>query len=325
MSDSQNQSLQSNKVSISSQLHICLFSTQPKLTQSLVELLEEGIYEIECFSTVDELIDFTAQNREHLDCILLVNNTPLNSVFSQLWRSQILLPTVIIETESIGQTTRDIKSEPDSSTDFADTAPIYHQAEISLYPTQIKEIRSYINLAITKFLQLVPDLENDCQSKSESKQKNKNAVESSLVSQQRRLTNKIKERLGYSGFFYKRNSNDFYRNLDEEEQTKLYKELSLSYEEILLNYFKEDSQINQSIDKFIDRAFFADISTSQILEIHMEIIDHFSYQLKLENRNDDILQDYRLTLIDITAHLCEMYRRSIPGDDISLELLFGVK
>ncbi|MEO1622897.1 MAG: hypothetical protein AAFU53_17930, partial [Cyanobacteria bacterium J06632_3] len=26
------------------------------------------------------------------------------------------------------------------------------------------------------------------------------------------------------------------------------------------------------------------------------------------------LADYRLTLIDVVAHLCEMYRRSIPRD-----------
>lgn len=49
----------------------------------------------------------------------------------------------------------------------------------------------------------------------------------------------------------------------------------------------------------------------QIIEIHMELIDKFSKQLKLEGRNDEVLLDYRLTLIDILAHLCEIYRTSI--------------
>lgn len=40
----------------------------------------------------------------------------------------------------------------------------------------------------------------------------------------------------------------------------------------------------------------------------------FSKQLQLEGRNDDILSDYRLTLIDVIAHLCEMYRRSVPRE-----------
>jgi len=44
----------------------------------------------------------------------------------------------------------------------------------------------------------------------------------------------------------------------------------------------------------------------------MELIDEFSKQLKLEGRNDEVLLDYRLTLIDILAHLCEVYRCSIP-------------
>lgn len=52
----------------------------------------------------------------------------------------------------------------------------------------------------------------------------------------------------------------------------------------------------------------------QVVEIHMELIDDISKQLKLEGRSEDILLDYRLTLIDIIAHLCEMYRRSIPRE-----------
>ncbi|HAA29524.1 MAG TPA: circadian clock protein KaiA, partial [Cyanobacteria bacterium UBA8553] len=53
---------------------------------------------------------------------------------------------------------------------------------------------------------------------------------------------------------------------------------------------------------------------TQIVEIHMELMDDLSKQLKLEGRSDEILLDYRLTLIDVIAHLCEMYRRSIPRD-----------
>lgn len=61
-------------------------------------------------------------------------------------------------------------------------------------------------------------------------------------------------------------------------------------------------------------AFFADVPVAQVVEIHMELIDEFAKQLKLEGRSDEILIDYRLTLIDVIAHLCEMYRRSIPRE-----------
>ena len=39
-----------------------------------------------------------------------------------------------------------------------------------------------------------------------------------------------------------------------------------------------------------------------------------SKKLKLEGRSDDVLLDYRLTLIDAIAHLAEMYRLSIPKE-----------
>jgi circadian clock protein KaiA len=60
--------------------------------------------------------------------------------------------------------------------------------------------------------------------------------------------------------------------------------------------------------------FLIDLPISQIVEIHMELMDEFSKHLKLEGRSDDVLLDYRLTLIDTLAHLCEMYRRSIPRE-----------
>jgi circadian clock protein KaiA len=68
------------------------------------------------------------------------------------------------------------------------------------------------------------------------------------------------------------------------------------------------------VDRFVEQAFFADMSVSQIVEIHMELMDALATQLKLEGRSEEILLDYRLTLIDIIAHLCEMYRRSIPRE-----------
>ena len=81
------------------------------------------------------------------------------------------------------------------------------------------------------------------------------------------------------------------------------------------------TDINQVIDQFVNKAFFADISVSRVLEIHMELMDEFSQQLKLEGRSEEILLDYRLTIIDILAHLGEMYRRSIPRGDVLFDLL----
>ncbi|MGB5711659.1 MAG: circadian clock protein KaiA, partial [Waterburya sp.] len=301
---------------IPTKLYICLFSTQQQLSHSVTKLLNRDRYEFRCLSLIEDLTDFVIKNHQRIDCLILLEDFQLSSVVNQLWQSEILLPTIIVQAEQPMDTMSNVAE--DYSKFLADKAAktIYHSAEFRLYFTQLAEINSYINLAITKFISLAPGSKTSQHSPT---------VKRSLIAQQRRLTEKLKERLSYLGIYYKRNHNSFYRNLSLEEQEKLHYRLSQVYRQILLDYFDNDSQINKLIDEFVDQAFFADISTSQILEIHMELIDDFSYQLKIEGRNDDILLDYRLPLIDVISHLCEMYRRSIPGQDTSLELLFTVE
>ena len=326
MSDNQDKDfLASVEHSAPSKLHICLFPSQQSLTSSLIKLLDGDRYKIEDLNLADDFVDFITNNREKIDCIVFINDPNLSFLLGQLWKLEIVLPIVIIEIEQ----TISIASDHDqdlgnSSTAISSLPNLYHSAEVRLYLTQLEEINSYINLAITKFLNLAPSC-SLAQEHLESKQKHNGYRRNPLVIKQRKLAEKLKERLGYLGVYYKRNAQDFYRNLSQENKKKFLQQLSIDYRKILLNYFIESSEINKLIDEFVDRAFFADISTSQVLEIHMELIDQFSQQLQIEGRSEDILLDYRLALIDIIAHLCEMYRRSIPGEDISLELLFRVE
>lgn len=302
-------------------LFICLFSIEQQLTDSLTRLLNGDRYQLECFSVFEDLEQFVGENERRIDCLILTNDGNLSSIMERFWKLAILLPAIVVERE---------RSMPDAIEDStfleADNAvekPIYHRAELRLYPPQLAEIDTYINLAITRFISLAPDSKLEERLSEDNFRADK--VQKSLVTQQRRLTEKIKDRLGYLGVYYKRDPNSFYPNLSKEEQEDLDRELSSCYRQIALNYFNEDSSVNQLIDKLVDRAFFANISTSQILEIHMELIDEFSYQLKIEGRKDDILLDYRLPLIDVISHLCELYRRSISEKDLSLELLFTVE
>jgi len=135
-----------------------------------------------------------------------------------------------------------------------------------------------------------------------------------LVQQQQRLADKLKERLGYLGVYYKRDAKQFLRHLPPQEARELWDTLRLLYRDIVLNYFENSSHLNSLIDEFVNLTFFADIPVTNIVEMHMELMDEFSKQLKMEGRSEDILLDYRLTLIDTIAHLCEMYRRSIPRE-----------
>jgi len=174
------------------------------------------------------------------------------------------------------------------------------------------EIVASIDRAIAQFLKLSTPVPVDDQSANVGATAQLTA-QSLLQRQQRRLAEKLRERLGYLGVYYKRNSQNFLRNLSPAEKLKFLEQLKLSYRQIVLSYFSEDNAVNNQIDEFVNLAFFADVPVTQVVEIHMELMDEFAKQLKLEGRSEEILLDYRLTLIDAIAHLCEMYRRSIPA------------
>lgn len=99
-----------------------------------------------------------------------------------------------------------------------------------------------------------------------------------------------------------------FQQMSLEQQKTFLQELKQDYQQIILNYFT-NPDLKTEIEQFTDKVFFSNIPVPQVIQIHMELIDEFSKQLKLEARSAEILLDYRLTLIEILAHLCEMYRR----------------
>ena len=323
MLDSQDKYFRSVEQSKAIELFVCLFYTQQQISDSVTQRLNSDRFSLKCFNVAEDLEKFIFANNEQIDCLILAVSDELSSVMNRLWQAKVLLPALVIETAQLNSTVTGL--EKDSTVPFCDlaTGNIYHRAELHLYPTQLAEINSYLNLAITRFISLTPDSPiGDRLSQDEELPE---GIQQSLIGQQRRLTEKIKEKLGYLGVYYKRDLAAFYSNLSAEKQQELIQKLSSSYRQIAIEYFNDNSQVDWSIEQFVDLAFFANISTSQVLEIHMELIDDLSQQLKIEGRNEDILLDYRLPLIDVIAHLCEMYRRSIAEKDLSLELLFAVE
>ena len=72
----------------------------------------------------------------------------------------------------------------------------------------------------------------------------------------------------------------------EADRDQYLRQLRAGYRKIVLGYFSKDPNLNQNIDDFVNQAFFADIAVSHIVEIHMELMDEFSKQLKLEGRSE---------------------------------------
>jgi circadian clock protein KaiA len=280
-------------------------------------------YTLTLISSASELFDFIKENQEKIDCLLALNSPTLLPILNHLYEQGTLLPAIFIEAQEPTSNESPSELPEDISAVVGIPTYFYHSAEVRLLASEIDKTSSTIDRAIAQFLHLGPSCSLSEKPTNLITSSEGNTRQSFLLLQQNRLAQKLKERLGYLGVYYKRNARYFYRNLSFNEKQELLEQLYSDYREILLNYFsQEDDGVNSTIDGFVNNAFFADMSASQILEIHMELMDEFSQQLKLEGRSEEILQDYRLALIDILAHLGEMYRRSIPREDIPSELLY---
>ncbi|MEG4112230.1 MULTISPECIES: circadian clock protein KaiA [unclassified Microcoleus] len=301
------------------QLSIGIFVRSEEIAASAIELLRGERYALTHIKSAVELLGFLKHNY-HLDCLVLEVDGDLRSLLGKLQERSIFLPAVIFSPHPqdcrpeapYSEGFEAAASTPNKSQDES-CAFFYHPAEVQLAIARSSEIAAGIDRAIAQFLKLSTPVPVNYQSVTVDATAQLTA-QSLLSRQQRRLAEKLRERLGYLGVYYKRNSQIFLRNLSGPEKQKFLEQLKSSYRDIVLNYFSQDTAVNNQIDEFVNLAFFADVPVTQIVEIHMELMDEFAKQLKIEGRNEEILLDYRLTLIDAIAHMCEMYRRSIPKE-----------
>ncbi len=99
--------------------------------------------------------------------------------------------------------------------------------------------------------------------------------------------------------------------LPEVHSQEVIDRLRSQYREIILSYFQTDPA--PMVEKFVADAFQANLATSDLIGIHIEVMDELGQQLRAEGRNPDILLDYRIALIDVISHLCERYRRCLSS------------
>jgi circadian clock protein KaiA len=220
---------------------------------------------------------------EQADALLIEQGGLAETSFAQLLQRGVRLPAVVIGAV-IGRVE-------------------YHAGEVHLPPDQLEQLTYSLDAAFARVLS--HELQGMATSPDGS---------TGDVSEGWKLGNRLKERLGLLGVFYKRDPDRFLRQLGEGERRDLLDSLERTYRDLLLSYFRDPAAANQALESFVNTAFFSDLPITKTVEIHMNLIDGFSKQLKLEGHRADFLQDYRLALLDVMAHLCEMYRRSIPAD-----------
>jgi circadian clock protein KaiA len=267
-------------------LTIASLIRNPRLAQVSGQWLRGGRYQLEPIGEEGDPVACLDSRREDFDAVLLEQGAIDPATYRALSDLGLLLPAVVI-----GEVTGRIE---------------YHDAEVHLPTDQLEQLTYSLDAAVSRFLRrgLV------------SAGGTASAPQGATIdtSDRWKLANRLKERLGYLGVYYKRDPSRFLRNLPAADREDLLRSLTRTYRDLLLSYFRDPAAANQALESFVNTAFFSDLPITNTVEIHMNLIEGFSKQLKLEGHKNDFLQDYRLALLDVMAHLCEMYRRSIPPD-----------
>ena len=266
-------------------LTIALLLTTPALVDACRQWLPETRYHSLDLSRLDQgedpldLAGTLAAQQEEIDAVVVEQQLLDATSREQLLGRGLLFPAVVVG---------EVKGHVD-----------YHSEELHLADDQLAQLGYTVDAAISRFLR---------QGRADGR-----SDDAGLASVDK-LSRRLQERLGYLGVFYKRDPSRFLGSLPAEERQELLESLQRTYRDLLISYFRDPAASNQALESFVNTAFFSDLPITRTVEIHVDQIDEFWKQLRLEGHKSDFLQDYRLALLDVMAHLCEMYRRSIPPD-----------
>ena len=264
-------------------LTIASMLREPRLAAACGLWLRGGRYHLEEIGIAADPVGVLDARREDFDAVLLEQGALPRQAYQSMVERGLLLPAVVIG-EVLGRIE-------------------YHDAEVHLPQDQLEQLSYSLDAALSRFLRRgllsAAPLAPGSPGQTEDRWK---------------LANRLKGRLGYYGVYYKRDPSRFLANLHEVERKELVASLRRTYRDLLISYFRDPAAANQALESFVNTAFFSDLPITSTVEIHMDLIDDFSKQLKIEGIKSDFLQDYRLALLDVMAHLCEMYRTSVPAD-----------
>lgn len=265
-------------------LTVAALIRQPLLLQTCSRWLDGSRCRLAAIDPGADPLAQLEQRRDEFDALLLEQGV-LDAASRQVLREiGLVLPAVVIG--AVGGSTE------------------LHGAEVHLPVDQLEQLSYSFDAAVSRFLRRGPGPDGETPA----------GAGASAMPDRWKLANRLKERLGFLGVFYKRDPARYLRNLPEGEGQDLLRSLERTYRDLLLSYFRDPAAANQALESFVNTAFFSDLPITRAVEIHMNLIDGFSKQLKLEGHKAEFLQDYRLALLDVMSHLCEMYRRSIPPD-----------
>ncbi len=268
----------------------------PELAECCGEWLRGGRYELAPVDPAADPLGELERRGEAFDAILLEEGAVAESFFDTLRSRGLQLPAVVI-----GPVNGKV---------------LFHASEVRLPPDQLEQLTYSLDAAVSRFLRgaTIPPAVHGARAGGGGWDLAMGDGSEEATPEGWKLPNRLNGRLGYLGVYYKREPSRFLRNLEAEDRSALMRSLTRTYRDLLISYFKDPAAANQAIESFVNTAFFADLPITKAVEIHMNLIEEIRKQLRLQGHKDDFLQDYRLALLDVMAHLCEMYRRSIPPE-----------
>jgi circadian clock protein KaiA len=277
-------------------LTIASLLPDPRVEKACRSWLKGGRYKLEDLGSLADPVQELQQRRDSFDVVLLQQGVLAPEVYADLRQQGLLLPAVVV-----GEVSGRVE---------------YHEAEVHLPQDQLEQITYSVDAAVSRFLRRgMPNVDAAASGAAAGVDVGSGtAAGGSATPEPWLLPNRLQGRLGYLGVFYKRDPSLFLRNLPQEDRDELLRSLKRSYRDVLISYFRDPAAANQAIESFVHSAFFCDLPVNKVVELHVDLIDVFWKRLKLEGHKNDFLQDYRLALLDVMAHLCEMYRRSVPPD-----------
>lgn len=273
-------------------LTIASLLRDPALAQACGQWLREGPYRMEPLDPLANPVELLEGKPESFDAVLLEQGVLTAEIRRSLIERGLLLPAVVI-----GEVTGRVE---------------LHDAEVHLPPDQLEQLSYSLDAAVSRFLRR--GLPGGASLDGVHGDGGTAAADPADGGERWKLTTRLRGRLGYLGVYYKRDPARFLRNLPGGEREDLLRSLTRTYRDLLLSYFRDPASANQALESFVNTAFFSDLPITNTVEIHMNLIDGFAKQLQLEGHKNDFLQDYRIALLDVMAHLCEMYRRAVPPD-----------
>jgi len=256
-------------------LQVCCLVAEANVNQtkySLTELLPEDRYTLTVVSDLEFLLSLLTKSQNAQDCLVIFGDTngDVETIVDRLGMVDIFMPTILVLKNLYEQSEHHFEQ---SDVHFVQSdAKDFYRASISISIDQIHDLSTIIDQAIATFIKISPQIRHQIYVNIPD-----TPVSESLSVQQQRLADKLNERLGYLGVYYKRDSQSFLRNLFPEDKKDYIERLKRVYRLIVLEYFSQkNSNLNQNIDEFVNLSFFADLSISQVLEIHMELMDELA-------------------------------------------------